>query len=50
MKQKALENLGNGNFGICEKCGSDLSIERLKARPVTTYRIERKTKMEALEA
>ncbi|MBL7179237.1 MAG: RNA polymerase-binding protein DksA [Pseudomonadota bacterium] len=48
--QKALENLENGNFGICEKCGKDISIERLKARPVTTYCIECKTKMEALEA
>ena len=36
-------------FGICEKCGEDISLERMKARPVTTQCIECKTKEEALE-
>ena len=35
--------------GICEQCGEDISIQRLKARPVTTQCIECKTKEEALE-
>ena len=47
--QKALENLENGSFGICEMCEKEIAIERLKARPVTTHCIQCKTKMEALE-
>jgi DnaK suppressor protein len=47
--KKALERIENGTFGICETCGEDISIERLKARPVTTQCIECKSKEEALE-
>ncbi|MBC8200001.1 MAG: RNA polymerase-binding protein DksA [Desulfobacteraceae bacterium] len=47
--KKALDRIDNGTFGICEKCGEDISIKRLKARPVTTQCIECKTKEEAVE-
>ncbi len=47
--KKALERIDNGTFGICEKCGEDISLKRLKARPVTTQCIECKTKEEAVE-
>jgi RNA polymerase-binding transcription factor len=47
--QSALENLENGEFGICEMCEKKIAIERLKARPVTNHCIKCKTKMEALE-
>ena len=47
--KKALNRIENKTFGICEKCGEDISIERLKARPVTTQCIDCKTKEEALE-
>ena len=47
--QRALENLEDGNYGICEVCEKEIAIERLKARPVTTLCIQCKTKMEALE-
>jgi DnaK suppressor protein len=47
--KKALDRIENGTFGICEKCGEDISIKRLKARPVTTQCIECKTKEEAME-
>jgi len=47
--QRALENLGNGGFGICEMCEEEIEIERLKARPVMAHCIKFKTKMEALE-
>lgn len=47
--KKALERIENGTFGICEKCGDDISMERLKARPVTTQCIDCKTKEEAFE-
>lgn len=47
--KKALKRIENDTFGICEKCGEDISIQRLKARPVTTQCIECKTKEEAFE-
>lgn len=47
--KNALERIENNTFGICETCGEDISIKRLKARPVTTQCIDCKTKEEALE-
>lgn len=47
--KKALDRIENDTFGICEKCGEDITLKRLKARPVTTQCIECKTKEEALE-
>lgn len=46
---EALDSIEEGTFGICQMCGDDISIERLKARPVTTYCIKCKTKIEARE-
>ncbi len=45
----ALERIEDGSFGICETCGEDISIARLKARPVTTQCIECKTRDEVME-
>lgn len=45
----SLENIENGSYGICEMCENEISLERLKARPVTNYCITCKTKMEASE-
>jgi DnaK suppressor protein len=47
--KKALARIDNNTFGICEKCGEEISIKRLKARPVTTQCIDCKTKEEAFE-
>lgn len=47
--KKTLARIENGTFGICEKCGEDISKKRLIARPVTTQCIDCKTKEEALE-
>ena len=47
--RKALNRVENGTFGICEECGENISIKRLKARPVTTQCIDCKTKEEASE-
>jgi len=46
---EALFRLKNGRYGICEMCEEEISVERLKARPVTTFCIRCKTKMEATE-
>jgi DnaK suppressor protein len=45
----ALDRIEDNTFGVCEKCGEDISIARLKARPVTTQCIDCKTKDEAAE-
>jgi DnaK suppressor protein len=47
--KKALERIDNGTFGRCETCEEEISIERLKARPVTTQCIECKTREEDME-
>ncbi|MBI9077240.1 MAG: RNA polymerase-binding protein DksA [Desulfatibacillum sp.] len=47
--RKTLDRIDTGEFGICEECGEDISVERLKARPVTTQCIDCKTKAEARE-
>jgi len=47
--KKAIIRIDNKTFGICEKCEEDITMERLKARPVTTQCIDCKKKEEALE-
>lgn len=47
--KKALVRINNQTFGICEACEEDISIKRLKARPVTTQCIECKTREENME-
>ena len=47
--RQSLEDIETGEYGICEDCGEDISIERLKARPVTSYCIRCKTKRESVE-
>ena len=46
---KALERLDTGSFGICEVCGEEISVDRLKVRPVTTLCIECKEQQEQQE-
>ena len=45
----ALKKIGDGSYGVCESCGDDIGIKRLKARPVTSYCINCKSEMEAEE-
>jgi DnaK suppressor protein len=47
--KSALERIENGTYGICDSCGEDITLKRLKARPVTTQCIDCKSKEEALE-
>ena len=47
--KNTLERIEDKTFGMCEDCGQDISIKRLKARPVTTQCIDCKTQEEALE-
>jgi DnaK suppressor protein len=47
--RQALRRIQEGTYGECEECGEDIHIARLQARPVTTYCIHCKTKLESLE-
>lgn len=44
--QEALKRLDDGEYGICEECGEEISLARLKARPVTTLCVSCKAKQE----
>ena len=47
--EQSLSRIDEGTFGICDVCGEDISIKRLKARPIATYCIACKNKMETIE-
>jgi len=47
--KKTLIRIENGTFGLCDTCEEEISIERLKARPVTTQCIDCKTREEDME-
>ncbi|MBI2358142.1 MAG: RNA polymerase-binding protein DksA [Deltaproteobacteria bacterium] len=47
--QEALRRLDRGGYGICEVCGDEIGIDRLKARPVTTLCIACKSSQEVEE-
>jgi len=47
--RNSLEDIENGEYGICEDCGDEIPIERLRARPVTSFCIGCKTKRETIE-
>ena len=45
----SLEAIENKEYGIYEDCGADISNERLRARPVTSFCIPCKTKRVSVE-
>lgn len=47
--KEAIERIENGSYGICDDCGDEIAVERLDARPVTTYCIDCKTRQEQEE-
>ncbi len=47
--QSTINKIDSGDYGICESCGDDIAIERLKARPVASYCIDCKTRQEQQE-
>ena len=47
--KEALERIENGTFGVCEECGEEISLRRLRARPMATLCIHCKNEQEALE-
>ena len=47
--RNSLEAIETEDYGICEDCGEEISLERLKARPITSLCIRCKTKRESIE-
>ncbi len=47
--RQSLTMIEEGTFGTCELCGEEITVKRLEARPVTTYCIVFKNKMEKME-
>ena len=46
---EALLRMEDGTYGVCEECGDDIGVDRLKARPVTTLCVRCKSEQEAAE-
>jgi DnaK suppressor protein len=46
---RALAKIDGGSFGLCEQCEEDISVNRLKARPVATLCISCKDEQESKE-
>lgn len=46
---EALRRIDEEEFGICEECGGDIAVERLKVQPTTTVCIDCKKERETLE-
>lgn len=46
---ESLIRIDSGDYGICEECGIDIGIERLKARPTAEMCIDCKTLQEIKE-
>lgn len=46
---QALQRIESGDFGICEECGDDIGVERLKAQPTTRVCIHCKQELESAE-
>ncbi len=47
--KEALGRIESGTFGVCEECGQQISLKRLRARPMATLCIECKHEQEASE-
>lgn len=48
--QEAIQRLEDGTYGICEECGDEIGVPRLRARPVTTLCIACKSRQEEEES
>ena len=47
--QKAIQKIDDGEYGLCERCGEEIGIKRLEARPVTDLCIRCKEEEERVE-
>jgi len=47
--ERSLRDIEEEAYGLCENCGEEISIKRLKARPTARYCIDCKTSLETRE-
>ena len=47
--ERSLERIERGSYGQCESCGEEISMERLRVRPVADYCVDCKDEQERLE-
>ena len=46
MIEDALEDIENGEYGICRQCGEDIAVKRMEANPIARHCITCKSAME----
>lgn len=46
---KTLKKMDDGEFGVCERCGEEIGVKRLEARPVAELCIRCKEELEKVE-
>lgn len=46
--EEALQDIENNAYGICKRCEENISVKRLKARPVARYCIDCKNELEKI--
>ncbi len=46
---KTLSKIDEGEFGVCERCGEEIGVKRLEARPVAELCIRCKEELEKVE-
>lgn len=46
---KTLKKIDEGEFGVCERCGEEIGLKRLEARPVAEMCIRCKEELEKVE-
>ena len=46
---KTLQKIEDGEFGVCERCGEEIGLKRLEARPVAELCIRCKEELEKVE-
>ena len=46
---KTLQKIEDGEFGVCERCGEEIGVKRLEARPVAEMCIRCKEELEKVE-
>jgi DnaK suppressor protein len=47
--EQSLQDIENGEYGSCERCGDDIAIKRLKANPVARHCVDCKSEIEKRE-
>lgn len=47
--ERSLQDIENGDYGLCQHCEEYISVKRLKARPTARYCIDCKTQRETME-